>query len=155
MAKTKEELVSMIENDLVDPSTNKITGERVKNALTEMVDAMGTGGGGGAMEYWTTGQLDMDTFAILMMFLPWAKFSYMDTTFIVSAATIAAMAGDAPSSVTLMAFAVDMNAKVCVPYLTSGQVVSTREALSMIGVPEGGFTEKGCTPLTEEEFYTI
>lgn len=155
MAKSKEELISMIENDLVDPSTNKITGERVKNALTEMVDAMGTGSGGSTMEYWTTGQLDMDTFTSLVMFLPWAKFGFMGSTYIVSAATIAAMAGDDASSVTLMAFAIDMNAKVCVPYLTSGQVVSTREALSMIGVPEGGFTEMGCTPLTEEEFYTI
>lgn len=44
----------MIENDLVDPSTNKITGERVKNALTEMVDAMGTGGGSASqIEYWS------------------------------------------------------------------------------------------------------
>lgn len=153
MAKTKEELVSMIETELVDPTTNKITGERVKARLLDMVDAMGTGGG--AMEYWTTGQLDMDAFYQLVMFLPWAKFSFMGSTYIVSAATIAAMAGDAPSSVTLKAFAVDMNAKVCVPYITSGQVVSTREALSMIGVPDNGFTEMGCTPLTEEEFYTI
>lgn len=145
----------MIENDLVDPSTNKITGERVKNALTEMVDAMGTGGGGGAMEYWTIGQLDMDAFSQLAMLLPWAKFSYVGSTFITSTATIAAFAGDNASSVTLMAFAVDMNAKVCVSYLTSGKVVSTREALSMIGVPDNGFTEMGCTPLTEEEFYTI
>lgn len=157
MAKSKEELISMIETELVDPTTNKITGERVKNALTEMVDAMGTGGGGGGstMEYWTTGQLDMDTFSELARLLPWAKFSYMGITFIVSAATIAEFAGEDPSSITLMAFAVDMNAKVCVSYLTSGQVVSTREALSMIGVPDNGFTEMGCTPLTEEEFYTI
>jgi hypothetical protein len=56
MGKSKEELISMIENDLVDPSTNKITGERVKAALTDIVKAMGEGGGGtgggGAMEYW-------------------------------------------------------------------------------------------------------
>jgi hypothetical protein len=155
MAKTKEELVSMIETELVDPTTNKITGERVKNALTEMVDAMGTGGGGGAMEYWTTGQMDMDTFASLAMFLPWAKFSYVGSTFITSTATIAAFAGDNASSVTLMAFAVDMNAKVRISYLASGQVVSVREAFSMMEMPEGGFAEMGCTPLTEEEFYTI
>ena len=155
MAKSKEELKDMIENGLADETTGKITGERVKNTLLEMVDAMGTGSGGSTMEYWTMGQIDMDTFTSLVMFLPWAKFSFIGSTYIVSAATIAAMAGDDASSVTLMAFAVDMNAKVCVPYLTSGQVVSTREALSMIGVPDNGFTEMGCTPLTEEEFYTI
>ena len=157
MAKSKEELIYDIENELVDPTTNKITGERVKARLLDMVDAMGTGGGGGGstMEYWTIGQLDMDAFSQLAMYLPWAKFSYLSSTFIVSAATIAAFAGDDASSITLMAFAVDMNARVCVPYFTSGKVVSTREALSMLGLPEGGFTEMGCTPLTEEEFYTI
>ena len=64
MAKSKEELIYDIENELVDPTTNKVTGERVKARLLDMVDSMGQGGGGGGQwEYWEIpeGALDGDT----------------------------------------------------------------------------------------------
>lgn len=137
MAKSKEELISMIENDLVDPSTNKITGERVKNALTEMVDAMGTGGG--AMEYWKNGDLTISS--ILAMYCPIVKM-------IQDGETIAMPGGIAASlpSATILAVAFDRTYK----FQINEEICTMDGLLEMMGWDDSLFTQ-----ITEEEFYTI
>ena len=139
MAKTKEELVSMIENDLVDPSTNKITGERVKNALTEMVDAMGTGGGG-AMEYWSVPEELSEDAAMLAMLAPWVKCQMNDIIYI---------AGSAVAGMTLVAFAVDPAANL----FLDGQSYTFYEFLPQMGI--SSLADLGYVQITKEEFYTI
>lgn len=146
MAKSKEELISMIENDLVDPSTNKITGERVKNALTEMVDAMGTGGGGGAMEYWSVPAEVAEEVVELALYSPWAKFTYWGSTIIVSGGAIATFSdGD------LLAFAIDWSAKVAIPGVDG--INTVRELFDLMEIPP--LADTGLIQITEEEFYTI
>lgn len=145
MAKTKEELISMIENDLVDPSTNKITGERVKNALTEMVDAMGSGSG--AMEYWRLPegfktQGGFSTYVIMLSAL--ARIEDPDEGVQVIPLALAS------SDITLIsAVAIDRTTKI----LGDGQTTTIGEMLVMMGV--GDFDATGLTPMTEEEFYSV
>ena len=147
MAKTKEELVSMIETELVDPTTNKITGERVKNALTEMVDAMGTGGGGGAMEYWRlpegfVNQSSVSAYVILLSAL--ARLEDPDEGIQVMPPALAASNTDLVSAV-----AIDRTTKV----LGGGQIVTLRDLFVDLGVED--FDAIGLTPMTEEEFYSV
>lgn len=146
MAKSKEELISMIENDLVDPSTNKITGERVKNALTEMVDAMGTGGGGGQLEYWGVPEEVAGEAETLAIYSPWAKFIFSDMTLIVSGGTISGFTG-----ATLLAIAIDWSAKVASPVV--GGIITVREMFDLMEFPS--LADMGLIQITEEEFYTI
>lgn len=146
MAKSKEELISMIENDLVDPSTNKITGERVKNALTEMVDAMGTGSGASQMEYWSfpigmTGESQE-----VAMFSSLFKAVNDGNTGIWPATLLTILAPDPELCVGL---AFDRNLKVSIP----GEGTTTiGEYMDGMGIDVASF---GGVLVTEEEFYTI
>lgn len=140
MAKSKEELISMIENDLVDPSTNKITGERVKNALTEMVDAMGTGGGGGAMEYW-----NIEGSAIsgeVMLFIPLLVKGNMGE----EVAILPASAFQYLTNIT--AIAVDQTAELYV----EGTRSTIKDLLENWGT---SMEAMGATKIDKDSFYTI
>lgn len=146
MAKSKEKLISMIENDLVDPSTNKITGERVKNALTEMVDAMGTGGGGN-MEYWRlpegfAAQGGVATYVIMLSAL--VRVEDPDTGIQIVPPVLTASNTDLVSAV-----AIDRTTKL----LGEGLIITLGEMLVDMGV--GDFDVIGLTPMTEEEFYSV
>lgn len=144
MAKSKEELISMIENDLVDPSTNKITGERVKNALTEMADAMGTGSGN--MEYWSLDGKSVEDLAEvgeLLIFSPIMKcVSNSDILIVPSYYFIA------DNSVTLTAFGWMGNMKTNL----FGELMTLDEYFASYGV---SFEALGLVKISEEEFYTI
>ena len=142
MAKSKEELISMIENDLVDPSTNKITGERVKNALTEMVDAMGTGGGN--MEYWAVPE-DMIGSDIAQEYLNYcylAKGDLMGKKVVLPAAMFFSLALDAT------AFALDLSTEI----MEGGNVDTIGEGFEF---DAASFQEAGFIKITKEEFYGI
>lgn len=145
MAKSKEELISMIENDLVDPSTNKITGERVKNALKDIVDAMGTGGGN--MEYWRlpegfATQGAVSSYVIMLSAL--ARVEDPDVGLQVMPPVLAAGDIDLVSAV-----AIDRTTKI----LREGQIVTLGEMLVTMGA--GDFDAIGLTQMTEEEFYSV
>lgn len=142
MAKSKEELIYDIENELVDPTTNKITGERVKARLLDMVDAMGTGSGN--MEYWSVPEEASTEVAILAMLTPWVKCQMGDSIYIAGGA-VASMS----SSMTLVAFAVDPAAN-----LVLGEMSGTfYEFLPQMGI--SSLADIGCVQITKEEFYTI
>jgi hypothetical protein len=137
MAKSKEELISMIENDLVDPSTNKITGERVKNTLLDMVDAMGTGGG--AMEYWKNGVATISSaFAINC---PIVKMNALGVTQVVPGGLAY---GD--SNASMLAVAFDRTYR----FFANGEIVTMGDLLSLFDWDDSLFIQ-----ITEEEFYTI
>ena len=143
MAKSKEELISMIENDLVDPTTNKITGERVKNALTEMVDAMGQGGGASQMEYWSVPVELLDDANEVMIYSTSIKG-------LISAATniIPPLAGLIyGSSFIPTAFAIDWNMRLCLDSTSLQTVGELFEDIDLSAL--------GLVKITEEEFYTI
>lgn len=146
MAKSKKELISMIENDLVDPSTNKITGERVKNAMKDIVDAMGTGGGG-AMEYWRlpegfTTQGFPEKYVIMLSAL--LRVEDPDDGIQVVPYVLAA------NNIALVsAVAIDRTTKI----LGGGQITTLEEALVETGVDN--FDAMGLTPMTEKEFYSV
>ena len=148
MAKSKEELISMIENDLVDPSTNKITGERVKNALTEMVDAMGTGGGSGAsqLEYWSfPNGLTDDTSAVLM-FSSLVKVSQNGAVVVWPTVLANAMGLDPSNCIGLV---IDRNLSLFTPEAGKATI---GEILDLDGIT---LADAGGVQVTEEEFYTI
>lgn len=140
MAKSKEELISMIENDLVDPSTNKITGERVKNALTEMVDAMGTGGG--AMEYWAFSEAALlETQSPVFSSL--IKFS-MGGNVVILPSFVACQILSGYSDI--MAIAIDRS----LVFYSEGVELTIGDALSSVD-----FAAAGGVQLTREEFYAV
>lgn len=141
MAKSKEELIYDIENELVDPTTNKITGERVKARLLDMVDAMGTGGGG-AMEYWSVPEGVSEYMEIVATLVPWVKVKVSDYTFIASSL--------AASSNETLAFAVDPAANLVVGPELSGTFY---EILPQIGLSNPA--DVGCVQITKEEFYSV
>lgn len=142
MAKSKEELISMIENDLVDPSTNKITGERVKNALTEMVDAMGTGGGGN-MEYLAVPEDKIGSGLVdsVLQYAYLAKGSMKGDTFVLPAAMFGVLSAD------VTAFALDLSTELSI----SGEAVTLGEFLE---IDSSSLQEEGLIQITKEEFYT-
>ena len=145
MAKSKEELISMIENDLVDPSTNKITGERVKNAMKDIVDAMGEGGG---MEYWSlegVSEEDLGVFGEFLYFAPVLK-AVSSTTGITLITAPYFTFSDASYAPT--AFAWNGNLKTNL----SGSLISLSEVLAMSSI---AFADFGAVQIPEEEFYTI
>lgn len=138
MAKSKEELIYDIENELVDPTTNKITGERVKARLLDMVDAMGTGGG--AMEYWSFPSGVPAEIAEVAMFSTLAKFNLGSTMIQPTAAAFAFGVTE------LSAIALD-------PTL----VVSGDNGFATLGEYLAGIdlAAAGGISITEEQFYTI
>lgn len=149
MAKTKGELISMIENELVDSTSQKITGASVKNVMLEMVETMaesaGSGGGSSTMEYWgVPAGYESDEMAELCGLCVLGKFNLDGATMIVSAG----LAMQFPENV--LAFAFDPHIKLVYPEVGTA---TAKEILARMGVTD--LSEVGLTPITEEEFYTI
>lgn len=148
MAKTKEELIYDIENELVDPTTNKITGERVKARLLDMVDAMGTGGGGGQMEYWSfpnglTDDLDAEMVSALATLAKYTSYGQPSIT----PPSLASVMNVEYTSFVGMAFNKDLK------IVYYGDDVVTVGFLLTVG--EVDLAAMGGVQITEEEFYTI
>lgn len=141
MAKSKEELIYDIENELVDPTTNKITGERVKARLLDMVDAMGSGGN---MEYWSVPEEASTEVAILTMLTSWVKIQMGDSIYIGGSALVSLS-----SSVTLVAFAVDPAANLVLAEMSG----TFYEFLPQMGI--SSLADAGCVQITKEEFYAF
>lgn len=147
MAKSKEELIYDIENELVDSNTGKITGERVKARLLDMVDAMGTGGGGASqIEYWSfPNGLTADNDEVLL-YSSLTKVS-QNGAVVVWPTVLANALGVAPSN--CIGFVIDRNLSVFVP--ESGKT-TIGEILDLEGI---NLEDAGGVQVTEEEFYTI
>lgn len=148
MAKTKEELVTMIETELVDPTSNKITGERVKDVLTDIVDAMGTSGGG-TMEYWSVpapGDLTAALMHELIVLFYLCKIQSGGKVTIFGA-SYQLMVWDSGTIATAIAW--DPNAKMSM----NGEFKTTSAVLEIFGATS--LADLGFTQITEEEFYTV
>lgn len=148
MAKSKEELIYDIENGLVDPTTNKITGERVKARLLDMVDAMGEGGG--QYKYYS---IDEGSGATEFMYIFSAVLkvhSNNDSPVISIAPPV--IYGDM-SLFTIDAAAVDMSLRI----IMQGTDLTIGEYLDMILEMQGlgSIEEIGAHEISKEEFYTI
>lgn len=146
MAKSKEELIYDIENELVDPTTNKVTGERVKARLLDMVETMAESAGkGGNMEYWSVPSYDVITGlganAEVIMFATLGKTILQGTTMAVPMSMALEM-GD------ILAFAWDNNLRA----ISNNNIMTLGELLTACGV---NFEDAGFVKITEEEFYTI
>lgn len=137
MAKSREELISMIENDLVDPSTNKITGERVKNALTEMVDAMGTGGGN--MVYYEIVDTSSESLISIALISSLAR-----TQGLIVPTAMLELIGQ-----TANAYAIDLGLKI----ISNGQIATVEETLLM-NFPDLSQIP-GMKQISEQEFYQL
>lgn len=146
MAKSKEELIYDIENELVDPTTNKITGERVKARLLDMVDAMGEGGGSSQLEYWKTPSdeaVSAELSEIGLMISVSTKVS--------TGSDVGILPGSYYWSVhasTIVAFAVDLASKI--KYPGEPEVYLVADLLAEIPL-----ADMGCEKITEEEYYTF
>lgn len=145
MAKSKEELVYDIENNLVDSNTGKITGETVKARLLDMVDAMGTGGGGASqMEYWSVPmELLDDTASNIMIYSTSLKGLISGATNIIPTSVLTIYGG----AFIPTAFAIDLNMRLC---LDSTSLQTLGELFE-----DTDFSALGFAKITEEEFYTI
>ena len=147
MAKSKEELIYDIENELVDPTTNKITGERVKARLLDMVETMAesAGGGGSQLEYWSVPSYDVITGlgenANVIMFATLGKIILQGTTMAVPMSMALEM-GD------ILAFAWDNNLRA----ILNNNIMTLGELLTAYGV---NFEDAGFVKITEDVFYTI
>lgn len=149
MAKTKEELISMIENDLVDSTSQKITGASVKNVMLEMVETIAESAGkGGNMEYWGVTDFSslgnaMDYVGLIMLL---ARAERDGQIYVVSSAMAGAF------SDYLTAFAIDKSIKV----IFNNTSMTGEEVISMMEQEEGvSWDSLGLTPMTEEEFYAM
>lgn len=149
MAKTKEELVSMIETELVDPTSNKITGDRMKAALTDIVEAMGEGGGGagggGTMEYWRVPEGLSNSPEEYYVMAVLAMLVRVETTLgemQIGSGMMAIMG----VSDYITAFAFDPAARITV----KGELMSIQDMLDML---ELSLADIGFTRMTEDEFY--
>ena len=146
MAKTKEELIYDIENELVDPTTNKITGERVKARLLDMVDAMSEStGSGGQLSYWNIS--DGVAAAEFAMVCALCKVVTTDSGTLVLPLGMAEMYISYMGA-TLQALAFDFSQRLTNP--ETGELVTIGEILTSETLMSAGLTE-----ITEEEFYTI
>lgn len=145
MAKSKAELIYDIENELVDPTTNKITGERVKARLLDMVEAMAESAGSGAMEYWSVPSQDVITGlgqnAEVLMFATLGKTILQGTTMAVPM-NMAFQMGD------ILAFAWDNNLRA----ILNNNIMTLGEILTSFGL---NFEDAGFVKITEDVFYTI
>lgn len=145
MAKSKDELIYDIENELVDPTTNKITGERVKARLLDMVNAMGEGGGGAAMEYWACPTAgvgnEIDALAYIAAY---TKTSVPAGTFIIGGFGISLV----DQGASFIALAFSPNATIAMGDI----VATTAELLASEGID---LENLGYTRITKEEFYSL
>lgn len=138
----KEDLINKIETELVDSTTNKITGESVKNVLLAMVDEMGQGGGGGGssqMEYWAlpSGMTELGEMGLLC---PIAKFAGSEGV-IIATPTYMFVA-----EVEALAFGLDPSIK----YVIDGQVLTAYEIFS-----EEDLLGWGYVKIEESDFYSF
>lgn len=141
MAKTREELVSMIENELVDPTSNRITGERVKNAMKDIVDAMGTGGA--ALEYYAIPEgVTEGLYNIVQVSSSMKCVLPNGMTYIMPTASMIINF----DSITILAVGLDANMKL----YSAGNAISLGDLLEIMGNPTTNFTL-----ISEKEFYTI
>lgn len=148
MAKSKEELIYDIENELVDPTTNKITGERVKTRLLDMVETMAesAGSGGGQLEYWAIPPDALEAANEIVMFAPIIKGTYINGTVIFPAYYASVVGSDFVPS----ALAIDFNARILLPGATN--IVTIGEAFDAYSLD---LADIGLVQINEETFYTI
>lgn len=149
MAKSKADLIYDIENGLVDPTTNKVTGERVKARLLDMVETMAESAGkGGNMEYWRI--TDKEAFNEAGEFLAVAILlirAEVNGNAVVYSSGFFSVFFD-----SLTAIAFDRSAKL----LFEGTEATTEEVIAMMESQTGETLESlGLEPMFEEEFYTI
>lgn len=141
MAKSKEDLKDIIENGLVDPTSQKITGERVKNAMKDIVDAMGTGGA--ALEYYAIPEGVIEgLYDIVQMSSSMKCVLPNGMTYIMPTASMVSNF----DTITILAVGLDANMKL----YANGNTMSMGEMLEMMGNPTTNFT-----PISEEVYYTI
>lgn len=145
MAKSKEELIYDIENNLVDSDTGKITGERVKARLLDMVETMaesaGSGGGGASqLEYWSFPNGMPAEIAKVAMLSTLAKFNLGRTQILPTAVAIAF------GVMEFSAIALDLTL-----------VVSGDTGFATLGEQLAGLdlAAAGGISITKEQFYTI
>lgn len=138
MAKSKAELIYDIENELVDPITNKITGERVKARLLDMVGAMSTGGG--QLEYWNIEGSEIS--GEVMLFIPLLIKGYLGEEVTI----VPASAYQYLTNIT--AIAVDQTVEIYV----EGIRCTIKELLENWGT---SMEAMGATKIDKDAFYTI
>ena len=146
MAKSKEELIYDIENELVDPTTNKVTGERVKARLLDMVEAMGEGGGSSQIEYWRT-----PSDAAALAELSEVGLMISVSTKVVNDSNVGILPGSyywAAAGDNVVAFAVDLTSKLKFP--GEPELLLVADLLAEIPL-----ADIGCEKITEEEYYTF
>lgn len=151
MAKSKDELIYDIENELVDPTTNKVTGERVKARLLDMVETMAesAGSGGGQLEYWKVPDgttTNDDTLGMLLMCSRVAKIIMTSGTYSVVNIASPAMAASMPKVPT--AIGLDRNMQLVI----NSEEATVEEFFTMLGID---IISAGYTQITEEDFYSI
>lgn len=140
----KEDIINKINNELVDETTNKITGESIKNVLLAIVDGMGAGSG--QMEYWDVTAIDatamgelVEVFALMQL----AKATIADGEIGILPASIAAIA-DYP----VLAVGFDRNIR----YVQNGEERQLGQLMEDSGILLEDF---GAIPIDEETFYKI
>lgn len=143
MAKSKEELIYDIENELVDPTTNKVTGERVKARLLDMVNAMGEGGGGAAMEYWKVPELYKENLDLALLFFVQAKCFVSGSINIVPGG----FAYQNGAAVDAFAYIPTLKMHIMGVESTAAEVLANEFLIDLVTM--------GFTPMTEDEFYAI
>ena len=140
MAKSKEELIYDIENELVDPTTNKITGERVKARLLDMVETMSESAGS-KLTYRDVSSASLSEIQLLAHLCPLIKYTTSSSGITIFPGSAASL-----SDINILAIAYDINAR----FYQEGEILTM----------EGLFTEIAVDPtlypeITEEEFYTV
>lgn len=149
MAKSKEELIYDIKNNLVDSNTGKITGETVKARLLDMVDAMAESAGkGGNMEYWRISDKDafLEGGELLFAFVLLIRVEQNENAAVYSLS----MVNNCFDFLTAIAF--DRSVKL----LAGGNMLTVDEIITMMEQEMGvSWDSLGLTPMTEDQFYAI
>lgn len=140
----KEDIINKINNELVDETTNKITGESIKNVLLAIVDGMGAGSG--QMEYWDLTPVDSTTMEELVEFfalMQLVKATITDGEIGILPAAISAIA-----NYPVLAVGFDRNIR----YVTGGEEFQLGQFMEENGILLEDF---GAIPIDEETFYKI
>lgn len=140
MAKSKEELIYDIENELVDPTTNKITGERVKARLLDMVETMSESGRS-KLTYRDVSSASLSEIQLWAIYSPLVKFT--DTSGIHILPGLAVSVG---SDSDILAIAYDINTR----FYEQGTILTMGDLFTEIAIDPTLYPE-----ITEEEFYTV
>lgn len=149
MAKSKGELIYDIENELVDPTTNKVTGERVKARLLDMVETMAeSAGSGGRYKYYSIDEGSAATEFAYGVGSVMKYYSSEDQSQIVI--TSPATAG---TGVKIIASAIDMSLRIVFNGIEATYEQYIEEVLALMGAES--LDEIGAHEITKEEFYTI